>query len=72
MIIPVPIDIVCPAPNKIVLTELDNSFYIADEKNVKTLMINIADLMAYINRLKNTIECYKGVNADGNFINNNN
>ncbi len=63
-IIPVHSNVVCPAPKEIVLKPLDNTLSISNEVNVRQVMLNIADLMAYIGRLKNTIGCYEKMNRD--------
>ncbi len=49
----------CAVPARVELTALDNKSHIGSEKNVAVLMINIADLVAYIKSLEASIRCFK-------------
>ncbi len=49
----------CAVPARVELTPLDNKSHIGSEKNVAVLMINIADLVAYIKSLEASIRCFK-------------
>ena len=42
----------CGVPARVELTALDKNAHIGSEKNVAVLMINIADLVAYIKSLE--------------------
>ena len=45
-------------PARVELTALDKNAHIGSEKNVAVLMINIADLVAYIKSLESAVRCY--------------
>lgn len=49
----------CGVPARVELTALDKNAHIGSEKNVAVLMINIADLVAYIKSLEASIRCFK-------------
>ena len=49
----------CAVPARVELKALDNSTHIGSEKNTAILMLNIADLVAYIKSLEASIACYK-------------
>lgn len=49
----------CAVPARVELKALDNSTHIGSEKNTAILMLNIADLIAYIKSLEASIACYK-------------
>ena len=49
----------CAVPARVELKALDNSTHIGSEKNIAILMLNIADLVAYIKSLEASIACYK-------------
>ena len=49
----------CSVPARVELTALDKNAHIGSEKNVAVLMINIADLVAYIKSLEASIRCFK-------------
>ena len=46
-------------PARVELQALDNSTHLASNKNAAILMLNIADLVAYIKSLEATIKCYQ-------------
>lgn len=50
---------VCAVPARVELTALDNKSHIGSEKNVAILMLNIADMAAYIKSLEASIKCYE-------------
>ncbi len=49
----------CGVPAQVELTALDNKSHIGSEKNVAILMLNIADMAAYIKSLEASIKCYE-------------
>ena len=49
----------CAVPARVELKALDNSTHIGSEKNTAILMLNIADLVAYVKGLEASIACYK-------------
>lgn len=49
----------CAVPARVELMPLDKNAHIGSEKNVAVLMINIADLVAYIKSLEASIRCFK-------------
>lgn len=50
---------VCSKPARVELSPLDNSTHLASKKNTAILMLNIADLVAYIKSLEAAIKCYE-------------
>ena len=48
----------CAVPARVELKQLDNKSHIGSEKNTAILMLNIADLVAYIKSLEASIECF--------------
>lgn len=48
----------CAVPARVELKALDNSTHIGSEKNTAILMLNIADLIAYIKSLEASIKCF--------------
>lgn len=48
----------CAVPAKVEITTLDNKSHIGSEKNTAILMLNIADLIAYIKSLEVALKCY--------------
>ena len=48
----------CAVPAKAEIINLDNNSHIGSEKNTAILMLNIADLVAYIKSLEASIECF--------------
>lgn len=46
-------------PARVELQKLDNSAHLASKKNAAILMLNIADLVAYIKSLESAIKCYQ-------------
>lgn len=48
----------CAVPARVELKQLDNKSHIGSEKNVSILMLNIADLVAYIKSLESAVRCY--------------
>lgn len=48
----------CYLPTRPELPPLDDSEHIGSEKNVRLLILNIADLAAYTELLEATIKCY--------------
>lgn len=49
----------CAVPARVELKQLDNKSHIGSEKNTAILMLNIADLVAYVKSLEVAIKCYK-------------
>lgn len=49
----------CAVPARVELKQLDNKSHIGSEKNIAILMLNIADLVAYVKSLEASIACYK-------------
>ena len=49
----------CAVPARVELKQLDNKIHIGSEKNTAILILNIADLVAYIKSLEASIACYK-------------
>ena len=54
----------CAVPARVELKALDNSTHIGSEKNTAILMLNIADLVAYIKSLEAAIKCYTDSSPD--------
>lgn len=50
---------ICNVPARVELQMLDNSTHLASKKNAAILMLNIADLVAYIKSLESAIKCYE-------------
>ena len=50
---------VCSKPARVELSPLDNSTHLASKKNTAILMLNIADLVAYVKSLEAAIKCYE-------------
>lgn len=48
----------CAVPARVELKQLDNKSHIGSEKNTAILMLNIADLIAYIKSLEAALKCY--------------
>lgn len=48
----------CHIPKQVTLTALDNRSHLGSEKNIGIMMINIADLVAYVKSLESAIRCY--------------
>lgn len=48
----------CAVPARVELKQLDNKSHIGSEKNTAILMLNIADLVAYVKSLEASIECF--------------
>lgn len=48
----------CAVPARVELKALDNKSHIGSEKNVAVLMLNIADMAAYIKSLESAVRCY--------------
>ena len=49
----------CAVPARVELKALDNSTHIGSEKNTAILMLNIADLVAYVKSLEAAIKCFE-------------
>lgn len=49
----------CAVPAKVEITTLDNKSHIGSKKNSAILMLNIADLIAYIKSLEASIKCFE-------------
>lgn len=49
----------CAVPARVELKQLDNKSHIGSEKNTAILMLNIADLIAYIKSLEASIKCFE-------------
>ncbi len=54
----------CAVPARVELKQLDNKSHIGSEKNTAILMLNIADLVAYIKSLEVAIKCYTDSSPD--------
>ena len=54
----------CAVPARVELKALDNSTHIGSEKNTAILMLNIADLIAYIKSLEASIKCFIDASPD--------
>ena len=52
---------VCFEPSRPVLKPLDESVHIGGEKNIKILVLNLSDLVAYVRLLEESLKCYKGL-----------
>ena len=50
---------ICNVPARVELQALDNSTHLASKKNAAILMLNIADLVAYVKSLEAAIKCYE-------------
>lgn len=48
----------CAVPARVELKALDNKSHIGSSKNTAILMLNIADLVAYVKSLEAAIECF--------------
>lgn len=51
---------ICAVPAPVILKGLDNDTHIGSEKNISILMLNIADMVAYIKKLESSIKCFQG------------
>lgn len=51
-------------PARVELKQLDNKIHIGSEKNTAILILNIADLVAYIKSLEAAIKCYTDSSPD--------
>lgn len=49
----------CAVPARVELKQLDNKSHIGSEKNTAILMLNIADLIAYVKSLEASIKCFE-------------
>lgn len=49
----------CAVPAKAEIINLDNNSHIGSKKNSAILMLNIADLIAYIKSLEASIKCFE-------------
>lgn len=54
----------CAVPARVELKQLDNKSHIGSEKNTAILMLNIADLVAYIKSLEASIACFENKNKE--------
>lgn len=48
----------CAIPTRIELKSLDNRYHIGSEKNVAIMILNIADMVAYIKSLESALKCF--------------
>ena len=48
----------CAVPTRMKLKELDNKSHIGSEKNTAILILNIADMVAYIKSLESALKCF--------------
>lgn len=55
---------ICNVPKRVELQALDNSTHLASKKNAAILMLNIADLVAYIKSLEAGIACFENKNKE--------
>ncbi len=51
----------CAVPAKAEIINLDNNSHIGSKKNSAILMLNIADLIAYIKSLEASIKCFENI-----------
>lgn len=54
----------CAVPARVELQALDNSTHLASNKNAAILMLNIADLVAYVKSLEAGIACFENKNKE--------
>lgn len=54
----------CAVPARVELKQLDNKSHIGSEKNTAILMLNIADLVAYIKSLEASIKCFENIDKE--------
>lgn len=54
----------CAVPARVELKQLDNKIHIGSEKNTAILILNIADLVAYIKSLEASIACFENKNKE--------
>ncbi len=54
----------CAVPARVELKALDNKSHIGSEKNTAILMLNIADLVGYVNSLEASIKCFNDINKE--------
>ena len=54
----------CAVPARVELKQLDNKSHIGSEKNTAILMLNIADLVAYVKSLEASIKCFENKNKE--------
>ena len=52
----------CAIPNQLQLKALDKTLHIGSKENVAVLMLNIADLVAYIKILEASVRCFENKN----------
>lgn len=55
---------ICNVPDRVELQKLDNSTHLASKKNAAILMLNIADLVAYVKSLEAGIACFENKNKE--------
>lgn len=55
---------ICNVPARVELQMLDNSTHLASKKNAAILMLNIADLVAYVKSLEAGIACFENKNKE--------
>ena len=48
----------CAVPSRVELKQLDNKSHIGSEKNVAIMILNIADMVAYIKSLESALKCF--------------
>ena len=51
-------------PARVELKQLDNKIHIGSEKNTAILILNIADLVAYIKSLEASIKCFENIDKE--------
>lgn len=54
----------CAVPARVELKALDNKSHIGSEKNTAILILNIADLVAYIKSLEASIKCFENIDKE--------
>lgn len=54
----------CAVPAKAEIINLDNKSHIGSEKNTAVLMLNIADLIAYVKSLEASIACFENIDKE--------
>lgn len=54
----------CAVPARVELKQLDNKSHIGSEKNTAVLMLNIADLIAYVKSLEASIACFENIDKE--------
>lgn len=48
----------CAVPSRVELKQLDNKSHIGSEKNIAIMILNIADMVAYVKSLESALKCF--------------